>query len=258
LDIATLLGLVLGTLFILMGIWEDALIFIHLESALIVIGGTIGSTLISFSLKQVLDAFRVLKKTFVEDREILAKNLIDILVSFAVKARSDGLLALEDDLERIDDEFLRKGIQMVVDGIEAETVRKILETDIKYLETRHDTGKKIFEVMADIAPAFGMIGTLIGLILMLKSLDDPSTIGRGMATALITTLYGAVMANFLFKPFAFKLKIRHDEEIMLKEMMVEGILSIQAGDNPRMVEENLRSFLAPRERIVKMEEEEEE
>ncbi|NLL41740.1 MAG: motility protein A, partial [Firmicutes bacterium] len=176
--------------------------------------------------------------------------MIDILVDFAETSRREGLLALEEKAQAIDEPFLQKGIQLVVDGTDAELVRNILEIELIFLEERHRLGQKIFEQMGALSPAYGMIGTLIGLIAMLGALDNPDQIGMGMAVALITTLYGSVASNLIFLPLAGKLGIKSDEEILLKQVMIEGILSIQAGENPRIVEEKLKSFLSPAERVA--------
>ncbi|MDH7576756.1 MAG: MotA/TolQ/ExbB proton channel family protein [Bacillota bacterium] len=246
-DFATALGLFSG-LFLL--IWAIKLggsvgTFWNPPSVMIVLGGTLASTLINYPLKKVIGVTRVLKNAFftkVKD----PTEIIRILVGFAEKARREGLLALEVEAESIDDKFLQKGIQLVVDGTDPELVRSILETDLTFLEDRHKAGQAIFETMGLLAPAFGMIGTLIGLIQMLGVLDKPEQIGPGMATALITTFYGALLANLIFNPIAGKLRVRTSEEMLLREVMIEGILSIQAGENPRIVEEKMKVFLAPR------------
>jgi chemotaxis protein MotA len=166
------------------------------------------------------------------------------LVDFAEKARREGLLSLEQDVMEIDDSFLQRGIQLVVDGTDPELVRNILETKLTFLEERHQKGQDIFSSMGQLSPAFGMIGTLIGLIQMLTNLESPDSLGPGMATALITTFYGIIFANLFFIPITGKLKMRSEEEILMKEVMIEGILSIQAGENPRIVKEKLSAFLA--------------
>jgi len=172
-----------------------------------------------------------------------AGRIISMIVTFSEKARREGLLALEDDLDELEDEFLRKGIQLVVDGTDPEIIRNIMETELNNMQSRHGEGIKIFEDWGIFAPAFGMIGTLIGLILMLSNIEDKSAIGPGMSTALITTLYGALLANLVFITIANKLSYVNDQEILLREIMIEGTLSIQSGDNPRIVKEKLISFL---------------
>lgn len=245
-DFATALGLFSG-LFLL--VWAIKLggsigTFWNLPSVMIVVGGTLASTLINYPLPKVIGVAKVWKNAFFARLQD-PTEIIRILVSFAEKARREGLLALEAEGETVGDKFLQKGIQLVVDGTDPELVRSILETDLTFLEERHKAGQAVFETMGFLAPAFGMMGTLIGLIQMLGSLNKPEEIGPGMATALVTTFYGVLMANLIFNPIAGKLRVRTGEEILLREVMIEGILSIQAGENPRIVEEKMKVFLAP-------------
>ncbi|MFH2001068.1 MAG: MotA/TolQ/ExbB proton channel family protein, partial [Planctomycetota bacterium] len=164
--------------------------------------------------------------------------------------RREGLLALENKLESLEDPFLTKGIRLIIDGFPTETVRDILEIDADQSSARHIMGKSIYDSMGAAAPAFGMIGTLVGLVQMLQNLDDPSKIGGGMAVALITTFYGAVMSNMVFLPLAGKLAQREKEEQLIRQIIIEGVIAIQAGDQPQLVEEKLKSFLSPRDRAV--------
>ena len=159
-----------------------------------------------------------------------------------------GLLALDEDANNLTDPFLQKGVRLVVDGTTQELVRNILETEVAFVSDRHRTGQAVFETIGAMAPAFGMLGTLIGLIQMLLKLNKPDEIGPGMAVALVTTFYGSVVANMIALPIATKLKNRNSREVFAKQAMIEGVLSIQAGDNPRVVQEKLKSFLAPKER----------
>lgn len=250
LDIATIIGIIFGIALLIGAILVEGslLPFWSLSSVMIVFGGTIAATLINYSLSQVVGTLKVLKIAFVNNVSE-SSEVIRILVKFAERARREGLLALEAEAEALEEPFLKKGIQLIVDGTDPELVRKILETELSFIEDRHRQGAEMFESMGASAPSFGMIGTLIGLILMLKTLDDPSTIGPGMAVALITTFYGTVLANLLFLPIAGKLKIKSGEEILNKELMLEGILSIQAGENPRIVSEKMMAFLNPNERL---------
>lgn len=167
------------------------------------------------------------------------------IIELSSVARRDGLLALEEAGNKAEDEFLKKGIMLIVDGTDPELVRNIMETELTFLEERHAEGRGLYDAMGSYAPAFGMIGTLIGLINMLQQLDDPSSVGPQMAVALITTFYGSVMANAIFIPIAAKLKIKSKQEILMKELVVEGLLSIQAGENPRIIEEKLKTFISP-------------
>ncbi|WP_369018084.1 motility protein A [Thermatribacter velox] len=248
-DKATLIGLALGVVLLFWGMLgsADFQVFISISSVLITGGGTIAATMISFRFEQVMKAFQLFQIAM-KEKLPSSQEVISVLVSLAEKARKEGLLALEEESERFEDPFFRKGIQLVVDGTDPQLVKSILETELLFLEERHKLGRSIFETMGTFAPAFGLIGTLIGLVAMLVNLDDPKKVGPGMAVALLTTLYGAIIANLFCLPVANKLKLRSQEEILLKEVIIEGILSIQAGDNPRIVEEKLKSFFAPQVR----------
>jgi chemotaxis protein MotA len=176
------------------------------------------------------------------------KELIVTLVSFSEKARREGLLALEDDLDELEDPFMRKGLQLVVDGTDPELVRNVMEREVDQMAERHDTNKKMFDEGAAYAPAFGMIGTLVGLVMMLLNLEDRSSVGPYLALAILTTLYGAFIANILYTPVGTRLDQMTSYEIVIKSIIVEGTLSIQSGDNPRIVKDKLISFLPPNER----------
>jgi len=250
-DVATLAGVVAGIGLLTWGMAMGGSLkaFWDVPSVLITLGGTFSATLIAYPLPQIVGVAKILRKVIVSRVED-PSEVIHRLVRFAEKARREGLLSLEEEAEALEDPFLKKGIQLVVDGTDAELVRSMMETEISFLEERHRAGQAMFETMGALAPAFGMIGTLIGLIQMLRSLDRPEKIGPGMAVALVTTFYGAVLSNLIFIPIAGKLKVRSAEEILIKEVMIEGILSIQSGDNPRIVEEKLKAFLAPKLRAA--------
>jgi len=251
-DIATLVGIVVAFGLIVWSILLGGSLsgFIDPPSVAVVVGGTIGALLISFPLPKFLSMISLFKKTLLfslDDPEAV----ISKMVGYAERARREGMLALEEDSENETDAFLRKGLRLAVDGTDPQLLEKILETDVEQIEARHAEGAKILSTGGTFAPAFGMIGTLIGLVNMLSSLEDPTQIGAGMATALITTFYGAVMANAFFLPLSGKLETRSKEELVLKAMIIEGIMAIQSGDSPRIVEEKLKSFLSPtlREKI---------
>lgn len=250
-DLATIIGVVGGTILILLGCsggsFSTLMGFFDISSIYITVGGSLAAMLINFPLEQFSKAFKSVRWAFFAQTYSL-EEIINTLVRYAEKARREGLLALEDEIANSSDEFLKKGIQLVVDGTDPELVKNILEIEIGFLEERHNENKAFWEAWAGTAPSFGLIGTVIGLIQMLRSMDDPSTVGPAMAVALLTTLYGALMAYFLFSPIAAKLGIRSDEEVMIRQVMVEGILSVQAGENPRIVEEKLKSFLPPAQR----------
>ena len=250
-DLASIIGLIVGVGFIIFGIMSSGTLalFIDVPSMLIVGGGTMGATLVNYPLGEVLGVVKVVKKAFFHTEESPI-GVIDTLVSFAETARREGILSLEQKAMSLDDEFLKKGIGLAVDGTEPEYIKEIMNTEIEYISERHRVGAGIFDTMGAFAPAFGMIGTLIGLIGMLAKMDDPSAIGPGMSVALITTLYGAFAANLIFLPIAGKLKARSEGEVLIKDLCVEGIMSIQSGDNPRIVEGKLKAFLSPSMRTV--------
>jgi chemotaxis protein MotA len=230
--------------------------FIDLSSVFITLGGTFTATLMSYHWTTFMDVLKIAKNAFTTKESDIGET-VRTLVRFADKARREGLLALDEDADELADPFMQKGIRLVVDGTTQELVRNILETELTFVADRHKTGQSLFETMGAYAPAFGMIGTLIGLIQMLLVLDDPNKIGPGMAVALVTTFYGSVMANMVFLPIATKLKMRNAREVFIKEAVIEGVLSIQAGDNPRVVQEKLQAFLSPRERLALIERESE-
>ncbi len=250
-DLATVIGIVTGlglvvTTIIMGGSPE---IFIHVPSMMIVFGGATGAVLISFQLKEVLGVIGVIRKAFFSE-QVDNAALIQQIVQLSQKARKEGLLAIDKEINQIEDAFLRSGMEMVVDGTEAELIRNIMETELSYTMSRHKRGQLILTSYGEYAPAFGMIGTLIGLIAMLQNLSDPSQIGGGMAVALITTFYGAFAANLVFLPLAKKLKNRSEEEIVTKEMIIEGVLSIQFGEHPNTIQRKLMNFLSPKERVT--------
>ncbi|BBD09405.1 motility protein A [Desulfovibrio ferrophilus] len=248
-DLATVIGLVLSLGLVAAAIVTGGspVVFISVPSLLIVVGGTIGATMVNYPLDKILGTVGVLKKTFFSSLESPA-DIIEKFMDYANRARREGILSLEPVIKQLDDFYLRKGLQLTVDGLEPQTIQEILETEIAYLEARHEVGAEISATLGMFAPAMGMIGTVIGLVQMLQTMDDPSSIGPAMAVALITTFYGAVLANLVFNPMAGKLKTRSKEEVLLKEMVMQGILSISKGENPRIIEEKLSSFLPPRDR----------
>ena len=253
-DFTTLLGLFLGLLFVASSIMlqGSVLLFVSLGSAILTFGGTFASILITFPTKDILKSFSIIKHVFFQKKETSGEVIV-LLVKFAERARREGILALEKQMEEVSDIFLRNGIQLAVDGTEPELLREIMETELSYIEERHKVGRIMMEQLAALSPAWGMIGTLLGLVLMLASLDDPSKIGPGMALALITSFYGAMASYFVFQPFGNKLDLRTKEEILVKSLMLTGILSIQSGDNPRIVEQKLNSFIAPGKRRAREE-----
>lgn len=246
-DIATLLGYILGAIFaIVIGIGPSNLIlFADTASIMIVVGGGLAATMISLPMEFVTNSVKVMKHVFIHKADSPV-DLIKRMVEFAEIARRDGILALENVTDTIQDPFLVKGVQLAVDGTDPELIDQIMNTELENIETRHTDGKKVFDLMNKYLPAWGMIGTLIGLIKMLSGgMDDPGALTQGMAVALITTFYGAVLANYLVGPIGDKLAIRNAEEMLLKQIVLRGVMSIQSGDNPRIVEQKLKIFLAP-------------
>lgn len=252
-DIASIIGL-LGSFGLMIfgmvngkgfGVITDS--FLHGPSALITFGGAIGAMLASNTMKGFisgLKSFTLILKAPKSSEMDTIKSIIDL----SNLARREGLLALEESANNLDDDFMKKGIMLIVDGTDPELVRSILEAELVNVDSRHQANIGFWKGLGAMGPAWGMIGTLIGLINMLKDLSDPDSIGPNMAVALITTLYGSILANWICTPVSSKLTALNDMEIKLKEVMIEGILSIQAGENPRVIEEKLKSFLSPTDR----------
>lgn len=251
-DIASLLGIVLGLVMLVFGIISNAGIggfgeYLDPASAIITFGGAFSATLASFSLQDYiagLKSFTLIFKVPVLNTSEMIKKIIDL----SNVARKEGLLSLEEAASDLDEPFLKKGILLIVDGTDPDLVRAIMETEMISVEGRHKNLIGFWETLGTMGPAWGMIGTLVGLVDMLYHMDDMGAIGPAMAVALITTLYGSLLANWICSPVANKLKADNAGEMMVKEVMIEGLLSIQAGENPRVIEEKLKSFLAPKDR----------
>ena len=252
-DTSTLLGLLLGTFFIILAIlldgWDinpdNLKLFINIPSILIVIGGTIATLFIRFSFGQTFGVFGIIKHTLFHSLPN-SSEIIKEFTQLAQIARKDGLLALER--VTIEDPFMAKGINYCVDGAETDQIKNILTTEIQYMKSRHEGASQLLKAMEISAPAFGMIGTLIGLVNMLANMDDPKSIGPAMAVAILTTLYGAVIANLFAIPLNDKLESLSGDEFDQKLLIIEGIVGINTGQNPRMLEESLYSFISPAER----------
>ncbi len=248
-DLSTIIGMGAAFGLMLMAILQGGplTMFINIPSVLIVVGGTAGVAFVQYPARDLLDAVNVAKKTVLH-KEASINDMIMQLMGFANKARKEGILALQSEMEKIDDEFLVKAMQMAVDGQEPDTLRGMLNTEIEYIQQRHEKGANIFISLGTISPAMGMVGTLIGLVQMLQTMDDPSKIGPAMAVALLTTFYGAVLANVMFLPMAGKLRLRSESEMLIKTLIIEGMQSILSGENPRIMEQKLHSFIAPKMR----------
>ncbi|MBQ3786947.1 MAG: motility protein A [Lachnospiraceae bacterium] len=252
-DLASIIGLVMCIALVIFAIVSgDAGFsalnnFVDFQSALITIGGAMMAILASNTLPSFLGGLKTIALVF-KAPAINSPAIIAKIIELSNVARKEGLLALEEAAADLDDAFMKKGVLLIVDGTDPDLVRGILETEMVSIEARHKGNIGLWQDIASMGPAWGMIGTLVGLINMLQALDDPSSIGPSMAVALITTLYGSMMANWICTPVASKLKVNNESEMQVKEIMIEGLLSIQAGENPRVIEEKLKSFLSPAER----------
>ncbi len=251
-DLGTIIGLLAGIACVIISISIGGELgsYWNLPSVFITVGGGICSTLISFRLKDVLSVFKVSRHIFL-DKTSSATEIIAMMVKLSEKTRREGLLSIEPELEEMEDPFIKQSLQLVVDGIESETIQDFMDTEIENMQSRHRKGIDIFNMMGAIFPAWGMIGTLIGLINLLLKLEDPAQIGPSMSVALVTTFYGSFLSNFICLPIAGKLKMKSDEEVNQKEMIAEAVISIQAGENPKMLEQKLSIFLGPEERLAK-------
>jgi len=246
-DIATIIGLVGGSVLVVAAIISGGslLLFINIPSILIVVGGTAATAFIRFGMGDVINSVKVAMNVF-SSKLSVPQEIIKDIVNLANIARKNGLIVLEQ--QPIDDPFLKKAIMYCVDGHEAEFIEEVLKKEVNLTIERHDLGRKVFAAMGDAAPAFGMVGTLIGLVQMLSNMSDPSAIGPSMAVALLTTLYGALIANLFALPIADKLALRSQEEERNRHLIVEGVLGILKGINPRVMEEFLETFLPPKDR----------
>ena len=249
-DIASILGLIfaLGLIIGSMLLGSAPITaYIDIPSVMVVIGGAFAAALICFPLGSMLKSPKIgLKVVFNKSFDRL--GLIKSIVALAEIARRDGLLALEAKVAEIENPLVKTGIQMAVDGSTPEIVEEVLRTEVGAIAARHREGKAIMDQLGRFAPAYGMIGTLMGLIMMLSDMSDPSGIGAGMAVALITTLYGAIVANVFFSPFAEKLGLLSKAEMMVYEIAIRGVMAIQSGESPRAIEQKLRTFLPPSQR----------
>lgn len=248
-DLATLFGLILGPIMIVVvGMGTDSIgMFWDTPSFAIVMGGALASVLIAMPLGAVTKVMSYFSVVIKESGQP-PKVVIDQIVELAEKARRDGILALESAMDTVKDDFLKKGIELAVDGTDPELIRAILTEEMDTLDARHKEGSTVYSLFNKYLPAWGMVGTLIGLVKMLANLDDPSTIGPSMAVALITTFYGSLFANFIFSPFSDKMGKKNAHELMVRSIIFQGVMAIQQGDNPRIVKQKLEVFLPPKDR----------
>ena len=246
-DIATVIGFILGCVLMVGAILVgggNIMSFVDIPSVCIVGGGSVAAVMICFPMKEFINTISVLKKVLLnEQRDVSA--IIEGLVALSETARRDGILALEGQIEEIKDTFLVLGLRMSVDGMSPEVVESVMRTEMDAVEGRHEVGKSILNALGAYAPAFGMMGTVIGLVVMLGDMD-PETLGAGMAVALLTTLYGALVANLLFLPFANKLGYYSDKELLAMEITIRGVIAIQSGENPRVIKQKLSTFIPPK------------
>lgn len=254
-DLASLIGFIVCMVLVIFGIvgGEDGFaainFFLSGSSALITFGGAFMATMMSVSMPDFIAGLKSFTLIF-KPVKINVPEMIAKIIELSNVARKEGLLSLEEAAGNLEDEFMKKGIMLIVDGTDPELVRGILETELNSIEARHKDKVGFWDTCASMGPAWGMIGTLVGLVIMLQHMSDPSTLGPSMAVALITTFYGSMLANWVCTPTANKLKANNAIEVQAKEIMIEGLLSIQAGENPRVIEEKLKSFLAPKDRAA--------
>jgi chemotaxis protein MotA len=248
-DIATLVGIISAFTLVISAIFMGGSLglFVNFPSIMIVVGGSLGATMINYPLPDMLKVVKVVKNAFLH-KQVTASEVIADFVKLGGVARREGILALESSASESEDVFLKTGLQLAVDGLEPGSIREILETEVVAIQDRHKLGADIFTTLGTFAPAMGMIGTLIGLVQMLQTMDDPSTIGPSMAVALLTTFYGSLMANIMCLPIAGKLRNRSGTEVMIKDLMTEGVISIARGENPRVIEQKLNAYLPPQMR----------
>ena len=248
-DLATLLGLIGGLAFVVMAmiLGGSIMMFVDVTSILIVVGGSVFVVLMKFTMGQFFGAAKIAGKAFMfkadEPEDLIAK-----IVEMADAARKGGFLALEE--MEISNSFMQKGIDLLVDGHDADVVRAALQKDIALTDERHTQGTGVFRAFGDVAPAMGMIGTLVGLVAMLSNMDDPKSIGPAMAVALLTTLYGAVLSNMIFFPIADKLALCRDQETLNRRLIMDGVLAIQDGQNPRVIDGYLKNYLNESKRAL--------
>lgn len=250
LDITTLIGLVVGIAAIVLGVLDaggQASYFVNLGALGIILGGAGGATILQFPWSDLVEFPRIVGK-LIYHRAADPIQIVRDFVRYAEIARKDGILALEGVAEEIRDPFVVRGLQLAIDGTDPEVIQSMLNTELEGIAARHELGRKFFDTLSLFFPAFGLVGTLTGMIIMLRQLEDPTKVAPGMSQALCATLYGTIGCYVFANPMAKKLEIRSREELLVKEMIIKGILAIQSGDNPRIVEQKLRLFLPPRVR----------
>ena len=250
-DIATFIGIFGGMGCVIFGSYMSGSLngLLDLPSVFVTIGGSYACLFITYPLSYAVGIFKVMGRVF-KTWDFEEKAIVQRLVTFSEKARREGILALEEEIQDLDDEFMRNGLRLVVDGTDGEVIRSLMENELNQMENRHNTWISLVNTWATLGPGFGMLGTVIGLIGMLTNLEDKTSLGPNMAVALVTTLYGSILQNWLFVPIAGKLGYHNSLEVKSKEMIIEGVLSIQTGDNPRIMAQKLLTYLSPKDKKV--------
>ncbi|MBP1719578.1 MAG: motA [Deltaproteobacteria bacterium] len=245
-DKASIIGIVLGIGAVLGGqALEGGSIhsLMQLAAAIIVFGGTFGAVFLSYPFQNVMGSFKDIKNILKEPPQD-PFQIITQITQYANKARKEGILSLEKELKTIEDPFLKKSLAMAVDGVEPHLIREAMETELEYLDEHGKVNSKVWKAAGGYAPTIGILGAVLGLIHVMENLNDPSKLGSGIAVAFVATVYGVGSANLLFLPFSTKLEARHRHQVIIKEMILEGIISVSTGENPRLIEEKLKSFLS--------------
>jgi len=245
-DKASIIGIVLGIGAVLGGqALEGGSIhsLMQLAAAIIVFGGTFGAVFLSYPFQNVMGSFKDIKNILKEPPQD-PFQIITQITQYANKARKEGILSLEKELKTIEDPFLKKSLAMAVDGVEPHLIREAMETELEYLDEHGKVNSKVWKAAGGYAPTIGILGAVLGLIHVMENLNDPSKLGSGIAVAFVATVYGVGSANLLFLPFSTKLEVRHRHQVIIKEMILEGVISVSTGENPRLIEEKLKSFLS--------------
>ncbi len=253
-DISTIAGILIGGLMVFLTIFHAEGLkgfapFMNAEAFLIVMGGTFCAILVNYPISQVLGLFKVLKKVMSNDA-VDTQDIVSTFVKFAKKARADGFLTLQEDVKQAKDDFLKRGVQLVIDGADKEFTQNMMETELGFIRERHKVGQEIFNSLGTYSPAFGIIGTILGMILMMSTLDDVSAVPRRMALALSAAFFGLASGYLLFLPMAGKLRRRSEEELFVKEIIIRGVLLLQTGAAPSLIESNLKAYLDPSTRSL--------
>ncbi|MBI3300383.1 MAG: MotA/TolQ/ExbB proton channel family protein [Elusimicrobia bacterium] len=253
-DIGTVMGILVFIGLMIGSIWHAEGVagfkpFINMEALLMVMGGTFCATLVNYPLKQVIGVGRITRKVLFQAEENTA-GIVVTFVALAKKAKQEGFLALDQDVNRLSDDFMKRGLQMVIDGQDQEFIRNMLETELGFVRERHKVGQEIFNALGTYSPAFGIIGTVLGMVMMLNSIDDVAAVPRRMALALAAAFYGLGSGYLIFLPMGGKLRRRSEDELLVKEIVIRGVLLLQSGAAPSVVEANLKAYLEPAERLL--------